>query len=109
MSLDYFGRMAKDHWEKFLPKYYKKLEKSGKLEETLMKASNNYRDMASELISSGLRKHEADEFALPQYILLTPESQQEEKRGAMGDEEEWETVSNLRAPSVLDLDDDPSF
>jgi hypothetical protein len=100
--------MAKDHWKKFLPKYYKKLEKSGKLEETLMRASDNYRAMASELISSGLRKCEADEFALPQYILLTPESKEEEMLED-DDEEGQGSVPNLRAPSVLDLKDDPSF
>ncbi len=78
MELDHFAKMAKMHWEQYLPKYYKKLVEAGILEETLMKASKNFRDLVGQLAESGLRKPEIDEIALPQYILLPPEAKEKE-------------------------------
>jgi hypothetical protein len=72
--MNYWSKMAKSHWEKFLPRMYKKYQEQGTLDQELRKAGQRAEEMLGELIESGLRRNEALEIVLPQVILLPPES-----------------------------------
>jgi hypothetical protein len=73
MRLDYFGRMAYQHWKNNLPGWFNELQRTGRLEEVLMKASQGHRGMVMTLIESGFALREAEKIALPQFIMLSPE------------------------------------
>ena len=65
--------MAKMHWERYLPKMYRKYQEQGILELELTKAGQQAEEKIGELIEGGLYINEAKEIVIPQYILLTPE------------------------------------
>jgi hypothetical protein len=76
---NHWARMAELHWKKFLPKMYRKLQEAGTLEQELIKAGNQASEAIAALGSDGgLRREEAVEIVLPQYILLPPESPDQE-------------------------------
>lgn len=68
-----YTKMALDHWKQWLPKMTQELRKEGTLNETAQKASKAAADQVANLMMSGLQKHEAEEFVLPELILLPPE------------------------------------
>ena len=79
LQLNQWAQMAESHWEKFLPKMYRDLEQKGTLEQELIKAGQQTEEMLVNLVSDGgLRHNEALEIVLPQFILLTPESERRE-------------------------------
>ena len=77
---DNWSSIADQHWKKFLPKYYKSLKKQGILEQELQKAGEGATEMIAYLGERGLRPIEAREIVLPQFVYLTPESEQEEEK-----------------------------
>ena len=64
---------ARKHWTQWLPKTVAKLKAEGNLEATLQIAANNCRARVDELRAQGYQQHEAEEVALPEFILLKPE------------------------------------
>jgi len=72
--MNYWAQLANHHWKKFLPKMYQKYQDQGILDKELEKAGLRAEDMIGQLIEQGLRPEEAKEIALPQTVLLTPES-----------------------------------
>ena len=82
LQLNQWAQMAESHWKKFLPKMYRDLEQKGTLEQELIKAGQQTEEMLVNLVSDGgLRHNEALEIVLPQFILLTPESERREPSG----------------------------
>lgn len=73
MELSHWAKMARAHWEKYLPKRYQKLKEQGILEQELEKAAESAKDMMGDLAEQGLRRNEVLEIVLPQFILLPPE------------------------------------
>ncbi|NLG17613.1 MAG: TnpV protein [Fibrobacter sp.] len=71
--LNHWSKMAKSHWKEHLPGYYQKLQKEGTLEQKLQEAGEKAKEMLAELMEQGMRRNEALEIVLPQFILLTPE------------------------------------
>ena len=72
--MNYWAQLANHHWKKFLPNMYHTYQDQGILDQELEKAGNRAADMIGQLIDQGLRPEEAKEIALPQTVLLTPES-----------------------------------
>jgi hypothetical protein len=64
---------AREHWAKWLPKKVAELKKEGSLEESLHGAARLAMDEISHLRARGYQEHEAEEVALPLFILLKPE------------------------------------
>jgi truncated hemoglobin YjbI len=65
--------MALDHWKKWLPEMTREMRKDGTLNEEAQKASKQAAEQVANLMANGLQKHEAEEFVLPELILLPPE------------------------------------
>jgi hypothetical protein len=68
-----YTTMALDHWKKWRPKMVKEMRKDGTLNEEVQKASKEASAQVAALMAKGLQKHEAEEFVLPELILLPPE------------------------------------
>jgi hypothetical protein len=68
-----YTTMALNHWKKWLPNMVKEMRADGTLNEQVQKASKEAARQVAELMAKGLQKHEAEEFVLPDLILLTPE------------------------------------
>ena len=68
-----YTKMALDHWKKWHPRWVQEMRKAGTLNERAQKASRRASDQVASLMRSGLRKDEAEEFVLPDEILLPPE------------------------------------
>lgn len=68
-----YTKMALDHWRKWLPQMTKELRAEGTLNEEAQKASKLAAEQVANLMKKGLQKHEAEEFVLPELILLPPE------------------------------------
>jgi hypothetical protein len=64
---------ARVHWAEWLPKKVAELKKEGRLEESLRGAARLAQDEISHLMRQGYQEHEAEEVALPMFILLKPE------------------------------------
>lgn len=65
--------MARKHWTEWLPQKTAALKASGELEAALQMAANQCRSEVDGLRAQGFQQHEAEEVALPQFILLKPE------------------------------------
>jgi hypothetical protein len=72
---DILAGQAEEHWKRYLPLMYKKLKESGMLEAEAKTAGIRAAEMIQKLIAGGLYPFEAREIVLPQYILLTPETE----------------------------------
>jgi hypothetical protein len=83
---DILAGQAEEHWKRYLPSMYKKLKEAGTLEAEAMNAGNRAADMIEELIAGGLYPFEAREIVLPQYILLTPEAENDIENCVTGSE-----------------------
>ncbi len=82
MSIQELTSLARKHWTKWLPEKVKALKAEGKLTEALNGAANLAQDQIEHLMAKGYQEHEAREVALPQFILLPPEE---------NDEDDWES------------------
>jgi hypothetical protein len=65
---------ALKHWTKWRPEMVKELKAEGKLAEAIQGAALQTQRMIAELKSQGLQEHEAEEVALPLFVLLPPEA-----------------------------------
>lgn len=64
---------ARQHWEEWLPNKTAELKLDGAWMEASEAAAQQALDLIAQLVTQGYRAHEAEEVALKQYILLTPE------------------------------------
>ena len=65
--------MARKHWKEWLPQKVAQLKADGDLESTLQVASRQCAEEVANLRAQGYQEHEAEEVALPMFILLKPE------------------------------------
>ncbi|NUA28670.1 hypothetical protein FCJ59_18130 [Cupriavidus basilensis] len=72
LGLQYVGT-ALAHWKKWRPKEYREMQKDGTLNERAQTASKEAASQVASLMAAGYQKHEAEEVALPELILLPPE------------------------------------
>ncbi len=74
MSIAQYKAIAWDHWEEWLPKKTAELKEAGDFESALQVAAVNANRKVLQLMQyQHYQKHEAEEVALRQYILLAPE------------------------------------
>ncbi|MBR1156280.1 hypothetical protein [Bradyrhizobium sp. JYMT SZCCT0428] len=71
------------HWKEFLPEKFKELQATGMLEAETNAAANMATDEIISLMQQGYQEHEAREVALPNYILLKPEPEDENDEQAL--------------------------
>jgi len=64
---------ARAHWQKYRPKMYAELEKSGQLEERLKNAVERAKDQATAFLQSGMSPLEAQSEAKRQHLFLPGE------------------------------------
>lgn len=64
---------ARKHWERWLPDKVKALKEAGEYEQAIQAAARKAQAEISDLMAQGYQEHEAEEVALPQFILLKPE------------------------------------
>jgi hypothetical protein len=74
MSAENYTSMARKHWTKWLPQRVARLNADGQLEQALQTAGKLAQERVLELMPQGYQQHEAEEVALSEYILLSPES-----------------------------------
>ena len=68
-----FEKMAKKHWEKYLPGLVADLKKEGTYEEELKLAAQQASEELAILVKDGAQIEAAKELVLKEYILLDPE------------------------------------
>lgn len=73
---DLWAREAKAHWQKYRPKMYSELEKSGQLENVLRNAVQRAEDQNVASLQSGMHPLEAESEAKKQHLLLPTEEDQ---------------------------------
>jgi hypothetical protein len=73
VSIPELKALARKHWEEWLPEKVKELRAEGKLDEALHGAARAAQKEIDHLKSIGYQEHEAEEVALPMFILLKPE------------------------------------
>ncbi len=76
--------LARKHWAKWLPKKVAQLKADGELSEAIQGAATRTERERADLMAQGYQLHEAEEVALPMFILLKPEPE--------ANEEPWETA-----------------
>jgi hypothetical protein len=64
---------ARKHWEKWLPKKTRELKAAGEFQMAIQMAAQKAQQEISNLMAQGYQEHEAEEVALPMFILLKPE------------------------------------
>jgi hypothetical protein len=72
-SMIVFERMARRHWEKYLPGLTKELKEQGIFEEQIKLAAQWASEELAGLVSGGAQVEAAKEIVLKEYILLPPE------------------------------------
>jgi len=73
MSASRYATMARKHWTTWLPKKVAALKAEDQLEPTLQTVGKLAQERVLELMQQGFQQHEAEEVALSELILLTPE------------------------------------
>ena len=68
-----FEKMAKKHWEKYLPDLVADLKKKGTYEEEIKQAAQQASEELAILVKDGAQIEAAKELVLKEYILLDPE------------------------------------
>ena len=68
-----FDKMAREHWEKYLPTMTKGLKIAGIFEREVQTAAEAARTEYAALVSSGMKPMGAKEIVLKEYIFLPPE------------------------------------
>lgn len=64
---------ARKHWEKWLPKKTRELKADGEFDMAIQMAARQAQQEIANLMAQGYQEHEAEEVALPQFVLLKPE------------------------------------
>lgn len=76
-SLTRYGRMAKNHWEKYRPRMVEQLKKDGVYHDALLNAQEQAGKLVAEQVSRlGNDVDSAREMALRLYVLLPSEEEQ---------------------------------
>jgi hypothetical protein len=70
----YFSRLAKRHWEKYLPGMVKELKARGVYENELERAGEQASAVLADLQHAGAQYEAAREQVMKDYILLDPET-----------------------------------
>lgn len=70
---DQYKAKARKHWTEWLPEKVAALKAAGELDAALQVAANAARARVDELMAQGYQLHEAEEVALPEFVLLKPE------------------------------------
>ena len=70
---EHYKAKARKHWTEWLPEKVAQLKADGDLETALQLAANQTRAEVDNLMAQGFQLHEAEEVALPQFVLLEPE------------------------------------
>ena len=73
MSIQALIARTRRHWEKWLPKKAKQLKATHQCEIATQDAATNAQQEIVGLMADGFQEHEAEEVALPKYILPQPE------------------------------------
>ena len=73
MTTEAFAAEIRHHWKKWLPRKWKALEASGRMEAEIMAVARMANDEKMRLMRAGYQEHEADEVVRHEYILLKPE------------------------------------
>ncbi len=71
--------LARKHWAKWLPKKVAELKADGDLGEAIQGAAIRAEREIEDLLKQGYQRHEAEEVALPMFILLKPEPEANEE------------------------------
>lgn len=71
---EHYKVKARKHWATWLPEKVAQLKAAGELDAALQLAANLTRARVDELMQQGYQLHEAEEVALPEYVLLKPEA-----------------------------------
>ena len=74
--------LARKHWAKWLPKKVAQHKADGDLGEAIQGAAIRAEREIEDLMAQGYQRHEAEDVALPMFILLKPEPE--------ANEEPWE-------------------
>ena len=72
-TIQQLKELAIAHWMRYLPKYFKGLQRLNRLQTTAAKAAEKAQAEIKELMAIGYQLHEAEEVVLPKYILLREE------------------------------------
>lgn len=103
MSAIKYAAMARKHWATWLPNKTAELKASGDWMGETVAAGQLAQNQVSELMQQGQQKHEAEETALNQYVLLTPEPPGEDDWEAKElAEMEAEFQAQVRAEQAID-------
>lgn len=81
MSLGYYESLASDHWKEFLPKMYVQALKEGKLAHMLTRAAEQTDREMQNALDSGIPRDQAWEGVRGRYLLLEPESDNDDEYG----------------------------
>ena len=73
MTTEAFAAEIRHHWKKWLPKKWRELEASGRMQAEIMAVARMANDEKMRLMRAGYQEHEADEVVRHEYILLRPE------------------------------------
>lgn len=69
-----FEKMAKEHWEKYLPSLVRGLKAEGMYEEELKSVAEQANRELAGLVANGAQLEAAREIVLKEYILIPPET-----------------------------------
>ena len=69
-----FESLARQHWKKYLPGMVRELEKEGRLEEEITLAADRARAELVRMVQRGAQLETAKAIVLEEYILLEPET-----------------------------------
>lgn len=72
-NLQALAMKAQKHWAKYLPKKTRMLKEVGRFETESLAAAKLAQAEIETLKKAGFQEHEAEEVALPMFILLRPE------------------------------------
>ncbi|MDO9562889.1 MAG: hypothetical protein Q7J60_14825 [Bradyrhizobium sp.] len=90
MSVLELTSLARRHWKAHLPDKVKELQAEGLLEAETNAAANLAQDEIERLMGLGYQEHEAREVALPRFILLPPEvDEDDEEARELAEKESW--------------------
>jgi hypothetical protein len=64
---------ARKHWEEWLPEKTRELKAAGEFNQAIQTAARQAQQEIADLMAQRYQEHEAEEVALPQFILLKPE------------------------------------
>ena len=73
MSVVALRAKARKHWEEWLPERTRELKELNNFQYATTRAAKDAQTLILKLMQQGYQEHEAEEVALPRYILLPPE------------------------------------